>query len=221
MARKPPSADADFKGDFGWVKRAIPKEQVVAIFDLVGFTTLDSNKDLVSAVRAMETGIELALGDTYYWGERERSDRALESPLNELLLRSTGDGYVIAFSQQDEDLDVLNILVEIYKRIQKSHKVNLGINKGNNYVLMDMNGFVNIIGWGINFAARALQFAQNGQIICTEHFAKPILNTHGDVVTSKNMMSLGNHTVKKSNMEFFNYYKRSEFGAPAVSSQSK
>ena len=165
MSRKRPSADADFKGDFGWVKRAITRTQVVGIFDLVGFSTHDSNKDLVAAVRAMETGIELAFGDTYWWGERERSDEALESSLNEILLRSTGDGYVVAFSQQEDDLVALNFLVEIYKQIKKNHKVNLGINKGQNYVLMEINNFVNIIGWGINFAARALQFAENGQII--------------------------------------------------------
>lgn len=210
MSRKPPSADTDFKGDFGWVRRAITKTQVVGIFDLVGFSTHDSNRDLVSAVRAMETDIELALGDTYYWAEKERE--GLESPLNEVLLRSTGDGYVVAFSQRDDDWDVLEILVGIYKRISKNHKVNLGINKGQNYVLMDLNKFVNIIGWGINYAARALQFAKGGQIICTEYIAKPILKTHGDKVSDKEMVSLGKHVVKEAEIELFNYYKRGEFG---------
>ena len=66
MGKKAPSADTDFKGDFGANKKAVTKNQVVGIFDLVGFSRLDSNKDLVSAVRAMETNIELALGDEYY-----------------------------------------------------------------------------------------------------------------------------------------------------------
>ena len=214
MSRKRPSADADFKGDFGWVKRAITRTQVVGIFDLVGFSTHDSNKDLVSAVRTMETRIELAIGDEYYWAERERSADALESPLNEILLRSTGDGYVVAFSEQDKDLDALEMLVEMYKQITKNHKVNLGINKGDNYVLMEMNNFVDIIGWGINYAARALQFAKNGQIICTEFIAKPILKTHGDKVSNQEMVSLGRHTVKEAQMELFNYYKKQDFGVP-------
>ena len=111
-------------------------------------------------------------------------------------------------------LEALNILVDIYKQISKGHTVNLGINKGQNYVLMDMNDFVNIIGWGINYAARALQLAKKGQIICTEYFAKQILETHGDVVTKKDMVSLGKHQVKNTTMEFFNYYKKGEFGAP-------
>ena len=81
MSKKALSADSDFKGDFGWNKRAIKRNQVVGIFDLVGFSTHDSNMDLVSAVRAMETSIELSLGDVYYWAEKERE--GFESPLNE------------------------------------------------------------------------------------------------------------------------------------------
>ena len=213
MSKKVPSADVDFKGDFGWVKRAITKNQVVGIFDLVGFSALDSNKDLVSAVRAMETSIELSLGDEYYWAEKDRE--GVESPLNEILLRSTGDGYVVAFSQQDDDLEALNMLVAIYKHISKNHPVNLGINKGDVYVLMELNNFVNIIGWGINYAARALQFAKRGQIICTEFLAKPLLKTHGEQL-KKNMVSLGMHTVKEAKMELFNYYKNRDFGARPV-----
>lgn len=218
MSKKALSADSDFKGDFGWNKRAIKRNQVVGIFDLVGFSTHDSNMDLVSAVRAMETSIELSLGDVYYWAEKERE--GFESPLNEILLRSTGDGYVVAFSQEDDDLDALDMLVEIYRHISKNHPVNLGINKGDNYVLMELNNFVNIIGWGINYAARALQFAKGGQIICTEFFAKPFLKTQGKQI-GRNMISLGKHTVKEAEMEFFNYYKKRDFGSPPARGQTK
>ena len=218
MSKKVLSADSDFKGDFGWNKRPLAKNQVVGIFDLVGFSALDTNKDLVSAVRAMEISIELSLGDVYYWAEKDRE--GVESPLNEILLRSTGDGYVVAFSQQDDDLDALDMLVAIYKRIRKNHLVNLGINKGDVYVLMELNNFVNIIGWGINYAARALQFAKRGQIICTEFLAKPLLKTHGEQI-KKNMVSLGMHTVKEAEMELFNYYKKGDFGAPQAKDKSK
>ncbi len=219
MGKKTPSTDVVFKGDFGFNRKAVRRDQVVGIFDLVGFSKVESNKDLVSAVRAMETGIELALGDDYWWADRDTE--GFEAAHNEVLLRSTGDGYVVAFSKQDEDLDALEMLVEIYKQITKNNKVNLGINKGDNYVLMDMNNFVNIIGWGINYAARALQFARNGQIICTEFIAKPILKTHGDKVSNQEMVSLGRHTVKEAQMELFNYYKKQDFGVPPGKGQSK
>ena len=108
MVKKTPSTDIDFKGDFGFNRRAVTKSQVVGIFDLVGFSKVESNNDLVSAVRAMETSIEIALvdlGDDYWWAERTTA--GFEAAHNELLLRSTGDGYVVAFSEQEKDLDAL------------------------------------------------------------------------------------------------------------------
>ena len=219
MGKKTPSTDIDFKGDFGFNRKAVTRNQVVGIFDLVGFSKVESNKDLVSAVRAMETGIELALGDDYWWADRDTE--GFEAAHNEVLLRSTGDGYVVAFSKQEKDLDALEMLVEMYKQIRKKNTVNLGINKGDNYVLVDMNDFVNIIGWGINYAARALQYARDGQIICTGYFAAPLLKTHGDKVSNREMVSFGKRTIKEANIELFNYYKEGEFGAPLTEAQSK
>lgn len=207
----------DYRGDFGWTEKAIQKVQVVGIFDLVGFTSHKSNDDLVAAVSYMDTRIKLGLGDEYFWGERTRG--GWEAERNEVLLRSTGDGYVVAFSQDESDFDALQILLKIYKGIRTAHRVQLGINKGHNYIVTDVNGLVNIIGWGINCSARALQFAENSQIVCTEYFAKPILKTHGNEISDKHMISFGEQTVKKTKMELFNYYKKGEFGAPPVKSQ--
>ena len=165
----------------------------------------------------MDTRIKLGLGGDYHWGERGRGK--WESDRNEVLLRSTGDGYVVAFSQDETSIEALQTLMKIYSGIAKSHKVNLGMNRGENYVLTDVNGLVNIIGWGINYAARALQFVKNGQIICTEQFAKPILKTHGDEISTKDMASLGKRTVKEATMEIFNYYKKGEFGASLTKNQ--
>ena len=47
--------DIDRKGDFGLPRRLFESEQVVGIYDLVGFTQLPSNKDLVQAVSMLET----------------------------------------------------------------------------------------------------------------------------------------------------------------------
>ena len=219
MVKKTPSTDIDFKGDFGFNRKAVTRSQVVGIFDLVGFSKVESNKDLVLAVRAMETSIELAFDGEYWWAERDTG--GFEAARNEVLLRSTGDGYVVAFSKQEKDLDALEVLLEMYKQIKKKNTVNLGINKGDNYVLGDMNDFVNVIGWGINYAARALQYAQNGQIICTGYFAGPLLKTHGDKVSKETMVSIGKCTIKEANIELFNYYKEGEFGAPLTEPQSK
>ena len=43
------------KGDFGLPKRQVAIQHVVAIFDIVGFTSLDSNDDLFTDVSALQT----------------------------------------------------------------------------------------------------------------------------------------------------------------------
>ncbi len=49
------------RGDFGLPKKIREKDQVVAIFDLVEYTGLDSNKDLVQAVRMLETELNFSI----------------------------------------------------------------------------------------------------------------------------------------------------------------
>lgn len=219
MNKRGKSEVGDYRGDFGLSDRPVEKQQVVGIFDLVGFSSNKSNDDLVAAVSSMDTRIKLGLGSTYFWGDRTLG--GWEADRNEVLLRSTGDGYVVAFSQDESEFDALQTLLKIYKGIRKSNNVNLGINKGHNYVVMEVNGLVNIIGWGVNYAARALQSAKNGQILCTEYFAKPLLKTHGDKISDKEMVSLGEHTVKEAKIELFNYYRKGDFGAPPAKDQSQ
>ena len=211
-----------FKGDFGHVRTHIRRNQIVGFFDLVAYTDHKSNDDLLAAVKAMETQIGIVITrEDYAWDDRLRGGRSLEAPQNEILLRPTGDGYFIGFSQADKDLEVLNALVDIHKGICKGHQVNLGINKGTNFVTMDITGRVNVIGWGINYAARALQFAQGGQIICTSYFADPLMKEHGDKVTEDIMVNLGRHKIKNTELELFNYYRPDEFGAPPAKDQIK
>ena len=207
--------DLDRKSDFGLPRRLFESEQVVGIYDLVGFTQLPSNKDLVQAVSMLETELKLTLSDEFYWGETD--PQGDETAQNDLLLRSTGDGYVLAFSQKVDTRLTLNILTEIHKRLQPQHKVRLGISKGSNYVVKDLNDRVNIVGAGINLAARALEFADGGQIICTAQFARPLLDA--DNALGKLMHGLGKQRIKKDYLELYNYYKPREFGKGVTAKQ--
>ena len=90
-----PKRAAD-RGDFGLPRTQSRRDQVIGIFDLVGFTDLQSNKELVTTVTTMEKQLALALEPEYWWDERTRGGK--ESGQNDILLRSTGDGYVLAFS---------------------------------------------------------------------------------------------------------------------------
>ena len=90
----------------------------------------------------------------FWWDERTKS--GVEKSNNDLLLRSTGDGYIAAFSEGCDEKIALEHLTQIHTYVNAKHSVKLGINKGKNYIVKDTNERVNIIGWGINYAARAL-----------------------------------------------------------------
>lgn len=198
-------------GDFGYSKKSISENQIVGIYDLVGFTTLDSNDELVTAVRTMEGQLELKL-KKYYWDEK--TTKGIEKNENQILLRPTGDGYILAFSHNIDDLEALEKLTSIYKAIHQYHEVRLGINKGENYVISDLNDRVNLIGWGINLASRALLYAMPNQIIITEHLAKPLIETHGDTINGSDLKCIGRRKVKQTSLILYNYYKKGQFGVP-------
>lgn len=204
-------------GDFGLPRRPIARSQVVGIFDLVGFTNLDSNKDLLHAVRTMETQLELVFErEEFFWGDLDR--KCIEMTRNTLLLSSTGDGYVVAFSGSAiQDFAALQVLTEIHCGIRRHSPVRLGVNRGENYVVKDLNVRANIIGWGVNLAARALAFAQDNQIICTQYLAGALLETRGEL--SESLEDIGERRVKNTDLHLYNYYKENEFGSALVDSQ--
>lgn len=206
-------------GDFGFRKKLIRRNQIVAFYDLVGYTDLDSNYELYSAVRAMETGLEAVLSEDYFWADKD--SKGVELPENNVLLLSTGDGYVVAFSEAIKDKDALRCLIDIYNKIRKKHDLRLGISIGENYVFGDLTDRVNIVGWGINVAARALQFAEVNQIICTSRFAEQLVKSHGDEIDKGSMIDIGTHPVKNMQLHLYNYYKKDEFGAPTTTAQRR
>lgn len=204
-------------GDFGLPRRPITRKQVVGIFDLVGFTDLASNKDLNHAVQTMESELTYVLNEEYNWDERTRG--GVEKVTNHILLRSTGDGYVVAFSQSIGVLTALQHLADVHNGIREHCAVRLGVNYGDNWIVEDLNERVNVIGWGINLAARALQFAESNQIIVTQYVAGPLIE--GDKAMVAVLKDLGMKKVKRTLVHLFNYHKRSMFGAPLCASQKE
>lgn len=93
------------KSDFGYPRRSRKRNNIVGIFDLAGFTSLESNEDLVQAVRTLETQIEFVFDSDYWRDERQRGG-ALE--------------YVVAFSQNEDNLKALNLLTRLHSKIRSS-----------------------------------------------------------------------------------------------------
>lgn len=186
------------EGDFGHPgKRFIRKSQVCAFIDLVGFTGLDSNDDLYNAYQALGNTIKTSIGK-YFWGDME-PPLCHDKATNNLLLLPAGDAYGICFSEAMADQEVLRTIAAIYRRIKRRHKVRVGINKGENIIVLDLNERVNVIGWGINLAHRAQMVAQPNQVVVTEYLIKP----HEKTYTLRGLKDLGRRVVKGGTYRFY------------------
>lgn len=107
-------------------------------------------------------------------------DEALTGiPAEERIVLDTGDGAAIGFLAYPED--ALYAAIAIRQRIRvsgeagksPSHEgdpLRIGINLGPVKVLADVNGHANLVGDGINFAQRAMSFAEPGEILASRSF---------------------------------------------------
>lgn len=107
------------------------------------------------------------LNPFYYWDEDRRP--------NNILLSSTGDGYAITFNPTILPEEVLQRAAEIQKQLCKyKYGTRIGINMGPNFVILDLNKTLNVIGWGVTGAQRVMDLAKRDQILCSAAFAEPI-----------------------------------------------
>jgi hypothetical protein len=111
------------------------------------------------------------------------------------------------------DEDILNYAVEISKRLSIARLgVRVGVNKGTCIVYRDLNAKLNLCGWGIIEAQRVMSLGSRDHILCTESFAKDYINRH----TTKDLVCIGRHTVKKREIVVYNYFQEGMFGNPAL-----
>lgn len=180
---------------------------VVVFMDLVGFTKRKWNKELHAAVQVLESAISSVLED-YKWDEDEPKTQQ-----NHLILCPTGDGYAICFHNSLRDTLVLEHTAKIHKNlVEAGLHSRIGIHKGEIFYRVDLNGTMNVVGWGINLAARIMSLAEKNQMLCSQYFAEPLATTAkiGDLVKLP-----GRYRIK--NMEavtLYNYFRKNEFGNP-------
>jgi class 3 adenylate cyclase len=184
--------------------RFFPLTATVMFIDIVGFTKYGDNEALRSGVRRLQETID-DLFEKLRWDEEQGSNDAIMMP--------TGDGYGIGFEpSRVSDEDVLRYAGLLSSRLAKAGiPIRMGINNGPCWVHRDLNAQLNLAGWGIIHAARAMACGSQNHILCTEQFAKPYLQSHKD----PNLHEIGPYTFKARHLALYNYYSTThQFGNP-------
>lgn len=179
-------------------------DNTTVFIDIVDFAERgQSHKMMRRAVRSLNDTINDVLGQ-YEWDLEEKGT------YNDIILNPTGDGYLIAFSPTIRDVQILEHVKNLFLEIRSyDYSVRIGINKGPNLIFLDLNQTLNIIGWGVVYSQRVLSIAEKNQILCTESFAKPLIDSHG----VKDLHYISDFPTKHGiKIHVYNYFKNGEFG---------
>jgi len=176
--------------------------------DIVRFTRYGDNAALKEAVRALENTISDVL-ESLEWD--------IEDQDNDAVMLPTGDGYGIGFAADIPDGHVLSYAAEISNKLkERGFPVRIGINTGPCFVYKDLNGRLNLTGWGIVDAERSMSCGEKDHIICTAAFAEPYNLSKSD----RSIHDIGVYKIKGRSLHLYNYYSE-EFGNNAAPQQNK
>jgi hypothetical protein len=188
--------------------RFLPRTITVMFIDIVRFTRYGDNGALKEAVRTLEATISDVL-ESLEWD--------IEDEDNDAVMLPTGDGYGIGFAADIHDGHVLSYAADISNKLkERSFPVRIGINKGPCFVYKDLNGRLNLTGWGIVDAERSMSCGDKNHIICTAAFAEPYHLSRAD----RSLHDIGSYKIKGRALHLFNYYQ-DNFGNSAAPQQNK
>lgn len=173
----------------------------IIFIDIVRFTSFGDNSALREAVRALRDCIVDVL-EKLHWDEPAGTD-------NDCIMLPTGDGYGIAFETWISDVEILRYAVDLSTRLkQKGYPIRLGISKGPCFVYKVLNDHLNLVGWGIVDAERAMSAGTRNHILCTYEFARPCL----DMKSDPDLYDIGEFEVKERKVHLYSYYSEGKFG---------
>jgi len=145
-------------------RRRIPVQYVFV--DVIGFTHIDRTvEDMLSIIEALNEIVREVL-----------KDQAVKD--DDLILLPTGDGMCIAMLNQSADdthlevaesiRDYVNYHNQNARSVGERFDLHLAVHEGKDILIKDINGNRNIIGAGINRAARLMNFGGPREIIISE-----------------------------------------------------
>jgi len=169
----------------------------VMFVDIVQFTKKGDNEALRNVVRGLQNAVMDVFADLEW-------DVAGPVTLNDAVMIPTGDGYGIGFEgTRVKDSEILEYAFVLSNRLKKEGTpIRTGISKGPCYVYKDANNRMNLAGWGIIDAERAMSCGDKNHILCTREFAKPLIDETGE----KNLHDIGSYKIKGRNLQLFNYF---------------
>jgi hypothetical protein len=189
--------------------RFLPRTITVLFIDIVRFTRYGDNAALKEAVRSLEATISDVL-ESLEWD--------IEDDDNDAVMLPTGDGYGIGFAAEIHDSHVLSYAAEISNKLkERGFPVRIGINKGPCFVYKDLNGRLNLTGWGIVDAERAMSCGDKNHVLCTGAFAEPYNLSKSD----RGIHDIGNYKIKGRTLHLYNYYQDGDFGNSSPPQQNK
>jgi hypothetical protein len=189
--------------------RFLSRTITVMFIDIVRFTRYGDNAALKEGVRTLEATISDVL-ESLEWDVEDNND-------NDAVMLPTGDGYGIGFAADIHDSHVLSYAAEISNKLKdRSFPVRIGINKGPCFVYKDLNGRLNLTGWGIVDAERSMSCGDKNHIICTSAFAEPYNLSKSD----RGIHDIGSYKIKGRALHLFNYYSE-DFGNSTAPQQNK
>ena len=171
-------------------------EFTVLFVDVVKFTKFGDNEKLRKVVRELHNAI-IDVFQALEW------DVGGPVTQNSAIMIPTGDGYGIGFEPLlIEDAVALRYAAELSSRLdQEGCPIRSGINRGPCYVHKDVNGRLNLAGWGIVDAGRAMECGEKNHILCTQSFAAPLIQAKKE----ENLQEIGKYFAKGRPLELYNY----------------
>ncbi|HEV7601963.1 MAG TPA: hypothetical protein VGO49_17120 [Bradyrhizobium sp.] len=147
-------------------------ECATLFFDVVEFSKNNVNEEMIDIVDTMQDRMFKLLDPKYYWAERE--DYSVN---NGLVLLPTGDGYGISLNNREKDEVILDLAADLHMTFSRigRFQFRMGIAKGRNLVTLDLNGNVNVFGYGVVRATRVCNAARPKQILVDSVFANSLL----------------------------------------------
>ncbi|MFI5331460.1 MAG: adenylate/guanylate cyclase domain-containing protein [Desulfobaccales bacterium] len=160
---------------FDYPKARIPKyypvNNIVLFFDIVEFTKIPTNEEMMRIIQKIENVINSLLWEDYNWNEKNKH--------NDLILIPTGDGYGIGFHPNFEAEKTLKMASELFVELTTGNgfKIRMGLARGPNVRHLDRNDVPNLFGYGINLANRVMSVALADQVLVHGDLASDILRT--------------------------------------------
>jgi class 3 adenylate cyclase len=202
------------KSDFNYLKLATPgrflqRTVTILFIDIISFTRYGDNAAMKEAIRTLEATISDVL-ESLEWD--------IENDDNDAVMLPTTDGYGVAFSAEIHDGNILGYAAEISNKLKnRGMPVRIGINKGPCFVCKDLNGRLNLTGWGVVGAKQTVACGGKNHILCTATFAESVNQSRSD----PNLHDIGSYKIRENRLHLFSYYQSRDFGNSIAPQQNK